>query len=412
MASKAGAELPGTIFKKCDMALHRPQSRAACRAGTCQHTCAKPGQCRHAWTLRYWAGNRQRELSFGDELDPAGRPRHGSGRKLAQDAQLKIAHDKRAQVFIDPKLGGVAFTAECERWIGRLAGVQATKVQYRSVLNAHVGRVFDGRSLASVAQARDEVADLLSVRMGGLSLNRRMLARSLVTGVLDEAVTAGKITAHRCGGIALGDNGVSRKRDDFLYPSHAQLDALAGGMKDGLTVWLMRGCGLRIQEAFAVQKSCFRENGTVLRVYEQASKDGRGCNALKHRKAGEYRDIPVPGYLWEMVKDLPDGYLFMRDGRLPVYGSYLRSFTRQAAGAGIPGGFTPHSLRHVFASALLARLVPITDVAAWLGHKDINVTYAIYGHLVPSSLGRALKVLDAEYQEWRDADTGTGTPEG
>jgi hypothetical protein len=43
------------------------------------------------------------------------------------------------------------------------------------------------------------------------------------------------------------------------------------GIRHPLTIWLMRGCGLRIEEALAVQKSCFRDGGTVLRVFEQAS---------------------------------------------------------------------------------------------------------------------------------------------
>lgn len=104
-----------------------------------------------------------------------------------------------------------------------------------------------------------------------------------------------------------------------------------------------------------------------------------------------------------MVKDLPDGYLFMVNGRLPVYSTYRQSFNRLARKAGIPEGFTPHSLRHAFVSALLSRGVPITDVATWLGHRNINVTYATYGHLVPSSLERAQEVLNAEYAEWSKA---------
>jgi integrase len=68
--------------------------------------------------------------------------------------------------------------------------------------------------------------------------------------------------------------------------------------------------------------------------------------------------------------------------------------------AKIRDGFTPHSLRHAFVSALLGRGVPITDVAKSLGTRNINVTYATYGHLVPSSLGRALDVLNAEYAAW------------
>ncbi|MFI5017732.1 MAG: tyrosine-type recombinase/integrase, partial [Dongiales bacterium] len=57
-------------------------------------------------------------------------------------------------------------------------------------------------------------------------------------------------------------------------------------------------------------------------------------------------------------------------------------------------GFTPHSLRHAFVSALLSHGVPITDVATWLGHRNINVTYATYGHLVPDSEDYLRGLLD------------------
>lgn len=370
----------GTILKKCQ--------------------CASQERCRHKWTLRYWAGGRQRELSFADELDGQGRPRYGSGRRLAQDAQLKIAHDKRAQVFVDPKLGSTRFRDECEKWITRHPGTEATKEAYQNSLRAHVGPVLGDRTLAAVAHARDDVIDLLTIRLGEGSNARRKIARALITGVLDEAVMAGKITMHRCGGIVLPDNGTNGNHNDFVFPSRAQLVMLAGGIRCPLSTWLMRGCGLRIGEALAVQKSCFRDGGTVLRVFEQASPDGTKTGPLKHRKAGEYRDIPVPAYLWAMVKDLPDGYFFKAGGKFPAYRSYLRSFSLHAGKAGIPGSFTPHSLRHAFASALLSHGVPITDVAKWLGHRNINVTYATYGHLVPSSMGRAVQVLDTEYAEW------------
>ena len=67
----------------------------------------------------------------------------------------------------------------------------------------------------------------------------------------------------------------------------------------------------------------------------------------------------------------------------------LKVFTRNAQAVRIPEGFTPHSPRHAFVSALLARNVPIADVAQWLGHRDINETYRTYGHLIPSAAARA-----------------------
>jgi hypothetical protein len=162
----------GTILKKC--------------------SCASQATCAHKWTLRYWADGRQRELSFADELDGSGRPRYGSGKRLARDAQLKIAHDKRARVFIDPKLGSARFRDECEKWISRHAVTELTKEAYKNILHAHVGPVLGDRTLASVAQARDDVLDLLTVRLGEGSNSRRKIARALITGVLDEGSGRGR----------------------------------------------------------------------------------------------------------------------------------------------------------------------------------------------------------------------------
>lgn len=47
-------------------------------------------------------------------------------------------------------------------------------------------------------------------------------------------------------------------------------------------------------------------------------------------------------------------------------------------------------LRHTFASVALAAHAPITDVARWLGHTSVDVTFKIYSHFVlhhPYQLG-------------------------
>ncbi|MFJ2585095.1 MULTISPECIES: tyrosine-type recombinase/integrase [unclassified Streptomyces] len=53
-----------------------------------------------------------------------------------------------------------------------------------------------------------------------------------------------------------------------------------------------------------------------------------------------------------------------------------------------------YSLRHFFASNCLSKGVPITDVAEWMGHGNINVTFRIYRHLMPASAGRAARLLN------------------
>ena len=90
-----------------------------------------------------------------------------------------------------------------------------------------------------------------------------------------------------------------------------------------------------------------------------------------------------------------DGYLFQgRRHKHVTRRTYQEDFERAAGKAGLPPEFIPHSLRHCYASTALARGIPITEVSRWLGHKSIEVTHQIYGHLVPASWDRARTVLD------------------
>ncbi len=290
------------------------------------------------------------------------------------------------------------FGAAVDTWIDRHAVTDSTKDGYRVTAGAWVKKTFQGRTIAQVASDRDGVADLLAKDMGHLSITRRRQARTIITGTLDEAVKAGKLTRHNLSGIEIKDTGRATERGDFVFPSRQQIGQVAGAC--GIAVWLMRGCGLRIEEALGVHREDFRSSRT-LRLTGQASRDGRTKLPLKHRKRGEYRDVIVPAWLWEMVKDLPEGPVCPGNDRpYALYESVRQRFQAAAKRAEIPAGFRPHSLRHAFASTLLSRGVPITDVARWLGHKDIRETFNTYSHFMPEAEDRAVTVLDAEYVEW------------
>ncbi|HEY2577890.1 MAG TPA: site-specific integrase [Streptosporangiaceae bacterium] len=331
--------------------------------------------------------------------------KYESGKRKAKDAQLKITHDKRAEgaSFVDPRSGKEDFETAVDKWVDRHAVTDSTRHGYRVTANAWVKRMFTGRTLAQVAVDRERVTDLLMIEMAHLSITRRRQARTIITGTMNEAVKAGKLAKHNLHDIELIDNGPHDSRDDFVFPTHEQVTSLADDI--GIVVWLMRGCGLRICEAIAVHKEDFYDAGKMLRLTGQTSRDGLKKLPLKHRKSGEYRDVPVPTWLWEKVKDLPEGRLCPGNpGKLyQTYGTVSRRIKERANKASIPTGFRPHSLRHAFASVMLARGVPITDVAKWLGHRDINETYRTYGHLVPNAADRAVAALDAEYAEWSTA---------
>jgi integrase len=386
----------GTIFKKCDKALCKPETNKACGAGQCQHTCEKPERCPHKWTLRYWAGDRQRESSYPDKRNDRGQPVYGSGKKLAQEAQLKIAHDKLAQVevFPDSKSGAERFEDAAEHWVSLLTGADSSKVKYRRLLKNHINPAMGSRTLRQVAADRDGVSTFLLVTMPSnkVGASEVKIAYVVIRAVVNDAVKAGKLTSSRLNGITLP---TVQTKADFIFPPHGQLEVLADKFPEpyGLLVWLMRGCGLRIGEALAVKAESF--NGGTLRITEQLLPNGTH-GPLKHRKAGDYRDVPVPQYVSQILPADATGYLFPPVPRRTLTGW----FTSAREAASIADGFTPHSLRHVFASVALSNGIPITDVSKWLGHQNINTTYSIYGHLVPSSWDKARAVLDAEHKKW------------
>jgi hypothetical protein len=73
----------------------------------------------------------------------------------------------------------------------------------------------------------------------------------------------------------------------------------------GIAPWLQRTMGLRIREALGVRKADFmtRPDGTrYLHLCWQASENGRTLEPLKHRQAGDFRDVPVPDMVWDMVQ--------------------------------------------------------------------------------------------------------------
>jgi integrase len=166
----------------------------------------------------------------------------------------------------------------------------------------------------------------------------------------------------------------------------------------GPAVWIMRGCGLRPSEMFAVRGKPDYPGGPGfsggrLRITEQRHGNST-FGPLKGRKAGDFRDVPVPGYVAAAVGEPGTGYLF------PVNATSFRERFRAARdAAGLPG-FRLHDLRHVFASVALSSGVPVPDVSRWLGHRSIETTYQIYSHFIPESWDQARSALDREYEKW------------
>ena len=104
--------------------------------------CGDWDDCPHPWIVRYRTqggrSSRQREQSFGDDL------------REAENFLLKVEHDKKAHVFVDPKAGTATFRAEAEAWLAGRLGAESSDAAYLSVLRTHVYPAIGDRQIRTV----------------------------------------------------------------------------------------------------------------------------------------------------------------------------------------------------------------------------------------------------------------------
>ncbi|MEU3403592.1 tyrosine-type recombinase/integrase [Streptomyces sp. NPDC006670] len=191
-----------------------------------------------------------------------------------------------------------------------------------------------------------------------------------------------------------------------VIPTASQLASLRDQGDDSfrLFVELMSGCGLRNGEAAAVNINNIVANDAY-RVTEQVNQTTKDYGPIKHRKEDEYRDVPLPHQVrqtieWHAEKHgTIDGYLLRHpkdktQAFQPYFFQNQWQRLRKAQALDIPDGMVIYGMRHFFASNCLSHGIAITDVAEWMGHRSIEITFKTYRHLMPGTLGQAAKLLD------------------
>lgn len=338
------------------------------------------------------------------------------------DATAFEAEVKRAK-----RLGGLAALQADRMTVDELmAGVWAparartlaarTLASYQHLYDRHVSPHLGGMPAARVTPAVVSrwQADLLAAGVGARSAQ---LAAAVLSAVMQAAVEADMLArnpvrlarkapaARRREVRALGPIEVERLRRAIGARLDVQVPAAAAGarprrgylqpdtreptirQRDMTLVALLALAGLRPGEALALRWADIGEN-TIL-VQRATDLDG----AIKHTKTRQGRSVrllrPLAGDLraWRLASGRPDDEALLfpaADGRAWPEARYKawaqRSFRRAARAAGVPHA-TPYTLRHSFASLLLAEGRSVIDVAAQLGHSP-QMTLSVYAHVI------------------------------
>ena len=149
-------------------------------------------------------------------------------------------------------------------------------------------------------------------------------------------------------------------------------------LRDRALLELMYACGLRASEAIGLELMDVDLQEGVLRARGKGSKERVvpiGQAALRALRIYLERGRPA------LVKGLVEAHLFVnfRGGRLTRQGLY-KIVRRHALTAGLADRMSPHTLRHTFATHLLAGGCDLRSVQEMLGHADVATTQ-LYTHL-------------------------------
>ena len=89
-----------------------------------------------------------------------------------------------------------------------------------------------------------------------------------------------------------------------------------------------------------------------------------------------------------------DGRVFTTDTGAPIFpDSVTQWFSKFIARSGMPK-VTIHSLRHTYASLMIADGAPLVVVSKQLGHAQTSTTANIYAHAIASAQAKAMQTLD------------------
>jgi len=149
-------------------------------------------------------------------------------------------------------------------------------------------------------------------------------------------------------------------------------------LRDRALLELMYACGLRASEAIGLRMGDVDLDAAVLRATGKGSKERLvpiGREAVDAVRVYVERGRP------KLVGLAPEPHLFVnqRGAGLTRQGLY-KIVQRYARAAGLDGKMSPHTLRHTFATHLLAGGCDLRSLQEMLGHADIATTQ-MYTHL-------------------------------
>lgn len=323
-------------------------------------------------------------------------------RKRTMRAPTSITLDQAAEEFLQGAEAGLIRNRKGDPY------KPATIRAYEGVLRLRVLPELGSMRLSEVE--RNDLQDLVdSLLASGLSESTIGVTLLPVRAIYGRALKRGVLAVNPTTGLEMPKVNSRPKR--IVAPEECA-KLLAALQPRDRTLWATAFyAGLRRGELMALRREDIRLGAGVIHVC-------RGWDAVKGEittKSGEERDVPIAvalrDYLDEHLLGIPwaDGLVFGVTADTPFNDTTMREHTRRAwgwkrdddKGRWVPAAGKPlepitlHHCRHTYASMMIAAGVNAKALQTYMGHASIEITFNLYGHLMPGNEAEAAAMLDA-----------------
>ena len=273
------------------------------------------------------------------------------------------------------------------------------KTQYSGLLRLHINPAFGEMRLKDIKKA-DLQSLLNEMSKNGASMSQLRKIKMVSASVMEMAAENRLISYNPFKGIKMPT--VPQKRREAITDEQKRLIFENWqGHRMGVPALIMLLCGLRRGELIALQWSDIDLDAGKLTVNKTAVCNTRSNIIIKQPKTSAgVRVVEIPIILLSALKQVKVRSLYVcpaSDGGIMTYIAFTRAWESYLNYLNICAGgkrgtkttpkviamqpFTPHQLRHTYATMLYSAGVDLLTAQKLLGHTDVKVTMGIYTHL-------------------------------
>ncbi|MGH2663742.1 MAG: tyrosine-type recombinase/integrase [Actinomycetota bacterium] len=264
-----------------------------------------------------------------------------------------------------------------------------TQRDYEGRIRRDIGRIASTDANALARNPRD-----LGTFYGTLTPTNARRAHAILRQAFQDAVNHGEVVRNPCDLVR-----PRRPRaPERLIPSPTEVEKIIAAAEEEDRLWgmflnLTATLGTRRAETCALRWEDVDFNGSRVHIRRALCKGVNGPKELKPPKTGRERTLTLGRELFRQIEAFrrTEGWIFEsgRDGPGPWHPDWPgHRFQRLMRRLDMP--YTLHSLRHFVARQLLARGLPVTQIAQFMGHKDPSVTLDLYANHIVDDVQRMI----------------------